>query len=80
MHATPPRGSDAGPPASALCLCVSAFCLPACLPLCSGVRSVSCLLVWCVAFRPHGTELFTPEEAAKNVGKAGQEELVLSRW
>ena len=49
MHATPPRGSDAGPSASALCLCVSAFCLsaclPACLPLSSGVRSVSCLSV-----------------------------------
>lgn len=25
-------------------------------------------------------ELFTPEEAAKNIGQAGQEELVLSRW
>eukprot|EP00903_Cladosiphon_okamuranus_P020344 g18664.t1 len=30
--------------------------------------------------RPELAELFTPEEAAKNLGQAGQEELVLSRW
>ncbi|CAM9773916.1 unnamed protein product [Ectocarpus sp. 4 AP-2014] len=30
--------------------------------------------------RPELSELFTPEETAKNIGQAGQEELVLSRW
>lgn len=30
--------------------------------------------------RCRSIDLFTPEEAAKNIGQTGQEEVVLSRW
>lgn len=39
-------------------------CFEMCAPLC---------FVWT-------SELFTPQEAAENFGKAGQEELILARW
>lgn len=63
--------------------CFHAWALSICVPVSPLPFSVCVALLFRnLRDRPRAprTELFTAEEAAKNVGQAGQEELVLSRW